>query len=142
MTCAVAHSPSALNATSPTTVLKVVLRQYSASLSSLVPPVAVTAWAGVIGRIDTTIGPRKRPAGRQATFVRYIGTLRPISRWRSGKPACSNAFSNVNEQPITKPTTVSAIQATGYRTLAENQKVEYTTTQGPKGPQAYQVHAI
>jgi cold shock protein len=30
----------------------------------------------------------------------------------------------------------------GYRTLEENQKVEYTTHQGPKGPQADQVHAI
>ena len=36
----------------------------------------------------------------------------------------------------------SAIDMDGYRTLAENQKVEYTTRQGPKGPQAEQVHAI
>jgi len=33
----------------------------------------------------------------------------------------------------------SAIEATGYRTLEENQKVEYSVTQGPKGPQAAQV---
>ena len=30
----------------------------------------------------------------------------------------------------------SAIDMGGYRSLAENQKVEYTTKQGPKGPQA------
>ena len=36
----------------------------------------------------------------------------------------------------------SAIAAEGYRTLAENQKVEYTVQQGPKGPQAAQVRAI
>jgi len=36
----------------------------------------------------------------------------------------------------------SAIEATGYRALEENQKVEYSVTQGPKGPQAAQVHAI
>jgi cold shock protein len=30
----------------------------------------------------------------------------------------------------------------GYRTLAESQKVEYTVSQGPKGPQADQVHAL
>src|SRR3984893_8040754 len=36
----------------------------------------------------------------------------------------------------------SAIDMGGYRTLAENQKVEYTTKQGPKGPQADQVHAV
>ena len=36
----------------------------------------------------------------------------------------------------------SAIEATGYRTLEENQKVEYNVTQGPKGPQAAQVRPV
>jgi len=36
----------------------------------------------------------------------------------------------------------SAIDASGYRTLEENQKVEYNVTQGPKGPQAAQVRAV
>ena len=36
----------------------------------------------------------------------------------------------------------SAIDMGGYRTLEENQKVEYTPRQGPKGQQAEQVHAI
>jgi cold shock protein len=36
----------------------------------------------------------------------------------------------------------SAIESTGYRTLEENQKVEYNVTQGPKGPQAAQVRAV
>ena len=35
----------------------------------------------------------------------------------------------------------SAIDMGGYRTLTENQKVEYTVSQGPKGPQADQVHS-
>jgi cold shock protein len=30
----------------------------------------------------------------------------------------------------------SEIQSTGYRSLDENQRVEYTVTQGTKGPQA------
>ena len=30
----------------------------------------------------------------------------------------------------------SEIQSTGYRSLEENQKVEYTVTAGQKGPQA------
>ncbi len=30
----------------------------------------------------------------------------------------------------------SAIQGSGFRTLAEGQKVEFTITQGKKGPQA------
>jgi cold shock protein len=36
----------------------------------------------------------------------------------------------------------SAIESSGYRTLEENQKVEYSVTQGPKGPQAAQVRSL
>ncbi|HEY0215277.1 MAG TPA: cold-shock protein [Cellulomonas sp.] len=36
----------------------------------------------------------------------------------------------------------SAIDAQGYRSLEEGQRVEFEITQGPKGPQAEQVHAI
>ena len=36
----------------------------------------------------------------------------------------------------------SAIQSSGYRTLDENQKVEFDVTQGQKGPQAENVRPI
>jgi CspA family cold shock protein len=36
----------------------------------------------------------------------------------------------------------SAIQGSGYKSLEENQKVEFDVTQGPKGPQAENVRAI
>ena len=36
----------------------------------------------------------------------------------------------------------SAIQSSGFRSLDEGQRVEFQTTQGPKGQQADQVHAI
>ena len=36
----------------------------------------------------------------------------------------------------------SAIQAEGYRTLDEAQRVEFEVTQGPKGPQAESVRAV
>lgn len=36
----------------------------------------------------------------------------------------------------------SAIASTGFRTLAEGQKVEFTVTQGQKGPQAENIVAI
>ncbi len=36
----------------------------------------------------------------------------------------------------------SAIQADGYRSLQDNQRVEYTASQGAKGPQADSVQPI
>jgi CspA family cold shock protein len=36
----------------------------------------------------------------------------------------------------------SAIQSTGYRSLEENQRVEFEVTQGPKGPQADAVRPL
>jgi cold shock protein len=36
----------------------------------------------------------------------------------------------------------SAIEADGFRSLQDNQRVEYNVTQGAKGPQAEQVRPI
>ena len=36
----------------------------------------------------------------------------------------------------------SAIEADGFRSLQDNQRVEYTPARGAKGPQAEQVHPI
>jgi cold shock protein len=36
----------------------------------------------------------------------------------------------------------SAIDAAGFRTLQENQRVEFEIAQGPKGPQAAQIRSI
>lgn len=36
----------------------------------------------------------------------------------------------------------SAIVAEGYRTLNEDQRVEFDVVQGPKGPQAENVYAV
>ena len=36
----------------------------------------------------------------------------------------------------------SAIQSTGYRTLEENQRVEFDVQQGQKGPQAANVRPV
>ena len=36
----------------------------------------------------------------------------------------------------------SAIEADGYRSLQDNQRVEYVASRGPKGPQADEVRPI
>ncbi len=36
----------------------------------------------------------------------------------------------------------SAIESSGYRSLNENQRVEFDVTQGPKGPQAERVRPV
>ena len=36
----------------------------------------------------------------------------------------------------------SAIQSEGYRSLDENQRVEFDITQGPKGPQAENIRPL
>ncbi len=36
----------------------------------------------------------------------------------------------------------SEIEGTGYKSLDENQRVEFEVTQGPKGPQATRVRAV
>jgi CspA family cold shock protein len=36
----------------------------------------------------------------------------------------------------------SAIQGNGFKSLSEDQKVEFDVTQGPKGPQAENVRAV
>ena len=36
----------------------------------------------------------------------------------------------------------SAIQMNGYKSLEENQRVEFEVTQGPKGPQAENVRSV
>jgi len=36
----------------------------------------------------------------------------------------------------------SAIQGDGYKSLDENQRVEFEVVQGPKGPQADAVHIV
>ena len=36
----------------------------------------------------------------------------------------------------------SAIEMDGFRTLQENQRVDFTASAGPKGPQAEQVRAL
>ena len=66
--------------------------------------IARMACWGFNGRIETTIGPEKRPAGVQAILVRYMGTRNDCSTCRKGMPSSTSACSNEYEQPMTKQT--------------------------------------
>jgi len=75
----------------------------TAGIRPLIATAAATISAG-IGRIETTIGPERRPAGRQARRVTYIDTFAPCSTCRSGMPVSTSADSKVNEHPMWKAT--------------------------------------
>ena len=64
-----------------------------------------------MGRIDTTSGLAKSPAGSQARSVMYMGTLRPCSMCRTGRPACIRAASKLKLQPSSTDTRSSRHQA-------------------------------
>lgn len=66
--------------------------------------IAAARCSGGTGRIDTTIGPRSRPAGRHWRLVVYIATLLPCSMWRIGTPASDSAHSNVKLHPMRNDT--------------------------------------
>ena len=65
---------------------------------------AFTTCACGTGRMDTTSGPAKTPAGVVATLVLYMATLRSDSTWCSGMPAELSAVSKVKLQPRRKVT--------------------------------------
>ena len=50
------------------------------------------------------MGPSKGPAFTVWMLVLYMGTLQPISMWRTGMPAAISASSKEKEQPMRKPT--------------------------------------
>ena len=57
-----------------------------------------------LARIETTIGPRKRPAGVHSMLVMYISMLRPSSMCCTGTPAAKRATSKAKLQPQRKAT--------------------------------------
>src|SRR5215472_9410886 len=61
-------------------------------------------WRSGIGRMVTTIGPWKRPAGRQRRLEMYIGTSVPFSTCRTLMPASIKPCSKVRLQPGRKAT--------------------------------------
>ena len=65
---------------------------------------AAATRSGGTGRIETTIGPLKLPAGRHGVPVLNIGTLRPCSTCRTGTPAASSARSKVKLHPMRNAT--------------------------------------
>ncbi len=65
---------------------------------------ALGTWAAGMGRMLTTMGPFRAPAGAHWILVMYMGTFRFCSMWRTGMPASSRAPSKEKEHPRRKPT--------------------------------------
>src|SRR5690606_3980087 len=101
--------------------------------------------AGVRGATSSSGGGPAQPPGRHtAGRVRY-------TVWRTGMPQGTVKWFNAEKgfgfiaTDDNGPAVFvhySAIQSDGFRTLEENQRVEFESSQGAKGPQADTVRAI
>jgi CspA family cold shock protein len=83
-----------------------------------------------------------RPAARAAgtTFMRERNMAQGTVKWFNAEKGFG--FITVDGGGADVFVHFSAIQTSGYRTLEENQRVEFEIAQGQKGPQAEQVRPI
>jgi CspA family cold shock protein len=95
------------------------------------PPLAAAAYA------ETTIGPASSgPAFSEGEFSMAQGTV----KWFNADKGFG--FITVDGGGADVFVHFSAIQTSGYRSLEENQRVEFEIAQGQKGPQAEQVRPL
>jgi CspA family cold shock protein len=80
--------------------------------------------------------PRYRVEQRAVTMFMAQGTV----KWFNGEKGFG--FIAVDGGGADVFVHYSAIESTGFRSLEEGQRVEFQTTQGPKGPQAEKVRGI
>jgi cold shock protein len=86
----------------------------------------------------------------EARFPQGAGTLLTSQRRRAMAQGTVKWFNSdkgfgfISVDDGTKDVFVhfSAIESSGYRSLEENQRVEFDVTQGPKGPQAERVRLL
>jgi cold shock protein len=79
-----------------------------------------------------------------------LGPVRPLREARAALPGHQGWFNSDKGNGFIVPDDgtadvfvhFSAIASSGYRSLDENQKVEFDTTQGQKGPQAENVRPL
>jgi CspA family cold shock protein len=79
-------------------------------------------------------------AGSSAPHIKEHGMTQGTVKWFNGE----KGFGFIAQDGGGADVFVhfSAIQADGYRSLDENQRVEFDVTQGPKGPQAENVRPV
>jgi cold shock protein len=80
--------------------------------------------------------PESDPLGKEREVVMPQGTV----KWFNSE----KGFGFIAPDGAEKDVFVhqSEIQASGFRTLEENQRVQFEITQGPKGPQAVAVSTL
>ena len=74
------------------------------------------------------------PEGRPLQLLKEITMATGTVKWFNAEK--SFGFIAPDEGGADVFAHFSAINSSGYRSLEENQKVEFDVTQGPKGPQA------
>ena len=85
-------------------------------------------------------GQQARSARGRYTFMRERNMAQGTVKWFNAEKGFG--FITVDGGGADVFVHFSAIQTSGYRTLEENQRVEFEIAQGQKGPQAEQVRPI
>lgn len=90
--------------------------------------------------VSGAFGPNRGPEGLHWNLGWRNIMAQGIVKWFNGEKGYG--FITLDEAETDVFVHWSAIQASGYRTLEEGQRVEFEIGQGQKGPQAEEVRAL